>query len=900
MLREILKQRILEEYDGRKLTVFITKGFIRSLGLLKRITARDLKERLGEIEEKFVDIYEATINEVIDGVKLHEPRILKIFEMINNPNTKIDTFSPTLFRNAVGRFAMTLKTDPIHSISDLSRAIAMSILADSPIGYEEMRVLATIINAFGYAQSGDIDSLISALEASKEGRGVYAAMDIERLIDRLQTYKNTLGAQKMNSLIGTLLETLSCIRQMLEEFSESNIAETRSKIGDIIEKINVIAELLSGGRHRGARTILCDISKGGGYLILRIAGWTMVMMERGLVALPYAVYVDRAENGKISSIRLRGDIYGLAKILMMLYRDLKTIMEVANSEKILKASSFVAPTYPQLHFGVELTKYPTGLRIKDEKRFLSYFMMLLASTETEWTDPLRSAMGDIADGLERGDAGIINDGVEELDSVIADVDKEIGNGRTEFWLLKNILVGIRDKINYVKNNMDKISDETKTNIAKNIKKVEESIERAVRIIRSTTAQMLIQPIKGGDKDPERLSAEYLDGVLSLILEDMRLAPGLKQQIMRELEEEEEKKGRLRIIGEKMGRFLSRIGLTIATFIAIIMQKISPLARITGTESTAMAMALWLTFGPMAPIITRMFSRIGRKLGKHTDNLVGNLINGMIVAIMITLGMLTMNLLITITAPKEKIDILGETIEIPNPWRSPLRNIITFEAPAIIWIIAATVIAIVASGIIGKLRKPDKIVSMLLGEDGANEPEPRAKKIIMKAGLIVALIMGLATYMKTWGIGIFDYMPSGVLLSAVAWVWDEVDDLGDGAERIESWRTNVDKVMKDDDGIAEIVILPFLLGAFAALCGIVDPWQLIIPGSNGFVNYVCGGWLSDPWGTIVGALIKIVFFVVGMLIACGSGGLGAVMYVVGSVIGQIVLMRILRIVFPMTA
>ena len=69
-------------------------------------------------------------------------------------------------------------------------------------------------------------------------------------------------------------------------------------------------------------------------------------------------------------------------------------------------------------------------------------------------------------------------------------------------------------------------------------------------------------------------------------------------------------------------------------------------------------------------------------------------------------------------------------------------------------------------------------------------------------------------------------------------------------------------------------------------------QVVIPGSSGFLDYVMNNAIQEPWGTIIGAVIRIIFFVVGMLIACGTGGLGAVMYVVGSAMGQIIVMRLL--------
>lgn len=495
-----------------------------------------------------------------------------------------------------------------------------------------------------------------------------------------------------------------------------------------------------------------------------------------------------------------------------------------------------------------------------------------------------SLLKEIVKKIKEGNAEKVKLYLEVLRDKIMEAEK-----RNAVWFVMGMLKAIVKGIEGFMDNQEVWENEdAREKMANRIELIAGRLEGMARISKEV-AEKLLRPIDLENIEEDQ--AERLAALLELYLSEIGLAP----------EFETKKRGRtiLERVAEKIVELwrtnLAKVKEKLIGIIAMITVGSAWLGKTTGT-STAMSIALWLTFGPMAPIASALCKRIAKKIGEgERQNLMNNLVNGLIVAIMTILGMVSMNLILVATAPKKKVEVWGEEIEIPMLWESPVRNIVTFKTEAIIWIMAATAIVAVASGILGKLRNPERLVEELKGDANPNEPEPRVKGMIMKIGLIVAMVMGIVTYMKIWDIGLFDKMPSGVLLSAIAWTWDELDDLGDGVERIEMWRIKRKTGLKpkvEDEGVAEIIILPLILGAFATLFGITDPMQVIIPGSSGFLDYVVDNALPEPWNIIVGSLIKIVFFVVGMLIACGSAGLGAVMYIVGSVMGQIIVERII--------
>ena len=67
-----------------------------------------------------------------------------------------------------------------------------------------------------------------------------------------------------------------------------------------------------------------------------------------------------------------------------------------------------------------------------------------------------------------------------------------------------------------------------------------------------------------------------------------------------------------------------------------------------------------------------------------------------------------------------------------------------------WILLGAIIIIVSVGGLASLRNPTKLIDRIKGLIAPEEPEERAKKIIMKFGMAMAMITGIWIYMNTWG------------------------------------------------------------------------------------------------------------------------------------------------------
>ena len=936
-IRSILVDKLYEKISQkpggwkRKISRFIRECFLESMGLGGKLKIREDEETIRDegiekLRERFEGALEESIEEIIGGER-ESTGILGVVKQFLVGEAQMRTMSPTLLANTARKFQLASRIRCGDNLATLSYSIILSILAESPADENELFMLLVLVDAVynaggrGYAS---IDVLLQALRSRMKNTEItkYEKMRIRRAIDRLleverlskRIYGDDGGIEKLNELLreiayhedGSVGENglMGLIEELLEkaiDWSEgrSTMEEIEKSVARIAQKMENMLKKI-GGRESYSTVMPYGVENinNGEALIIRIAGQTIVATKSGTTVLSYAAYKIRNNEGKIVGVRFCGDIYNIATILAILFRNIGELVELINENKIMKNIDVASPTYPNIHMGAKITK-DGKIKIEKARRFITWITIGLSTIKKQQRDDIIGYLEAIAEQIKNGEKGELKKILRRLNDEINSISRDSG----VVWFVKQMLQGIISNVEKLleekngKTRLETMSEEERKTTANDIKSIAKKIENIVSIQRQI-AQKLTAPLSE-ETNPDRLIA-----ILELIFDEIKLAPELREIIREELKKDEEKKksrlGRwLEKIAEKWGTTIEKIAKAaakIATIMGIAWLG-TKLSSLTGTKSIAMSMALWLTFGPMAPIVARLFGRISKKIGKHTENLMSNIVNGMIVAIMTILGMLAMNIMLVATAPKEKIDVEGETIELPNPWRSPIRNIVTFMAPSVVWILASAAISVLATGIIGKFRNPSKIKEQL--ESAISEPEPKAKDIIMKVGLVAAMIMALSTYMKRWGLGIMDPMPSGVMLSAIAWVWDEMDDLGDGAERIEMWRIekrmekeNGQKPKIDDDGIAEIIVLPFVLGAFAALCGITDHTQIIIPGSSGFLKYVENGWIGEPWGTIVEALIRIIFFSIGMLVACGTGGLGAVMYVVGSAMGQIVLMRIL--------
>jgi len=282
-----------------------------------------------------------------------------------------------------------------------------------------------------------------------------------------------------------------------------------------------------------------------------------------------------------------------------------------------------------------------------------------------------------------------------------------------------------------------------------------------------------------------------------------------------------------------------------------------------TRSTALSIAIAMMLG-LNPIAALFNTAITRYILKHADpktfrgNIAQNFIMGMQIAILIGLGWTIGNMAIAATTPV----VSGE----PEIGGSPLLNIVRFQAKTIAW----AILMILVPALLALIGKMDRI--------------------IMLSGTIFMGMQGIAAYAAQWRTGLFGEMPAAIWESAILWAYDELDDFKDGFQRMGLIPG------EDEGGIFEAIVVPVVLGFFNALMGVEDPYRSVIPGSSVFANYVIEGSIGEPWQTILKIIYQIAATVIGGFVASGSLGLGFVVYIIGSMIGQMFLNRVLSSLF----
>ena len=282
-----------------------------------------------------------------------------------------------------------------------------------------------------------------------------------------------------------------------------------------------------------------------------------------------------------------------------------------------------------------------------------------------------------------------------------------------------------------------------------------------------------------------------------------------------------------------------------------------------TRSTALSIATAMMLG-LNPIAALFNTAITHYVLRHADpktfrgNIAQNFIMGMQIAILIGLGWTIGSIAIAATTPT----VDGE----PKIGESPLLNIVRFQAKTIAWAILMILVPVLLA-LIGKMDR-----------------------IIMLSGTIFAGMQGIAAYAREWRTGLFGKMPAAIWESAILWAYDELDDFKDGFQRMGLIPE------EDEGGIFEAIVIPIILGFFNALMGVEDPYRSVIPGSSAFADYVIEGSIGEPWQTILKIVYQIAATVIGGIVASGSLGLGFAVYIIGSVIGQLFLNRVLGCLF----
>jgi len=329
---------------------------------------------------------------------------------------------------------------------------------------------------------------------------------------------------------------------------------------------------------------------------------------------------------------------------------------------------------------------------------------------------------------------------------------------------------------------------------------------------------------------------------------------------------------------------------------------------------------------MRQLFMSMFRKIFSKAaGGFAKELAMQLWNGILVGIFTMLGMKIAEKLVEATTNREEslaillldekaeiidklfvgeknVGDISETISeimnrediamiIPTP-NSPLALMQYWQTKTILWLIITFI-----AGLFLKCIVTEKIVG-------------NAKNI----AVVTSSTLGILAYAKDHGIGLMDNAMFAISMMAWLWVWDEFDDFQDGIDRItedevllDSLPSDEQDVVEESDGIVEeesggilrqlfgveLTVGSMLLGFFGHLLGISDPTQLVIPGRLGFAQYVCEVWPPSPWDVVLRCVYEILAFTLANVVASGARGVGWVFYLAGSMIGNLVMGRVLE-------
>jgi len=222
--------------------------------------------------------------------------------------------------------------------------------------------------------------------------------------------------------------------------------------------------------------------------------------------------------------------------------------------------------------------------------------------------------------------------------------------------------------------------------------------------------------------------------------------------------------------------------------------------------------------------------------------------------------------------------------VPTP-NSPLSLMQYWQTKTILWLIITFLI-----GLFFKYIVTEKIVG-------------NGKKV----AVVTASALGIWAYAKDHGVGLMDNAIFAVSMMAWLWVWDEFDDFQDGIDSITGEEEEIVPLSPDEQSVMEeesggvlkqlfgmeLTVGSMLLGFFGHLLGVSDPMQLIIPGRLGFAQYVCEVLPPSPWDVVLRCVYEILSFVLANVIASGARGVGWVFYLAGSVVGNLVVGRVLE-------
>ncbi len=786
----------------------------------------DTEDKLRQIRKEFSEriwgIAEQILNGAFRGIRPGILNFLRIlFHQGSGKEIQLTTFSPTLLKNIAKKMLYLRTTSTMRTIGELVASITLNTLMQTPLAEEEMLIAHVMTRAIKFVwekrnQIQTINDLIEKLEDllrrlekanQQRDKRPYKKMDIEKTINKLKMLREQYGDEALWRVFVAIRDTVNAIEKMLKKLAEGNIEKAKTEHQNIISFMKNVAQTLMRIHGGGIAYISIphsfeasiDSTSPQRRIIIRIGGFTIVAKipketSKGVAeirAIPLAIYEreyttpqkGRRERSGISQkskdILIRGDTTSLATLISILHRNFIKIHNAV--KKLFKDAKAPIPTYPAIHWGAHIETNTKGsLKISKRTRTLLTWIALGYSTLEK--NSIAYHLLEIAKELKRNKK-LTEEDIEILRENHLDKIRSVTQRKGVIWLIRDYIISVLNEIEAFLSNKKKVND---IGERKRIASELEILARRIRNLIDASSDFIRTILDAISGDPIR-EEERIAKTLKLILEEIGLAPEVIEEIQKNPDEYKAFLDRiLRARGlikkseseTKRCTFRRRIATKLAiaiTTLGVLLSKITGTYGWTLHNGEAMdlginivfTITLWITFIFMAPIVTRLINRISRKLTNSSGEIMQNILNGFVVSVMTILGMIAMNILLTATAPKEEITIGSKKLYLPNPWRSPLRSIITFEAPAILWILLGAIIIIVSVGGLASLRNPTKLIDRIKGLIAPEEPEERAKKIIMKFGMAMAIIMGIWTYMNTWGIDLFGNMPSGILLSAVA-------------------------------------------------------------------------------------------------------------------------------------
>jgi len=153
--------------------------------------------------------------------------------------------------------------------------------------------------------------------------------------------------------------------------------------------------------------------------------------------------------------------------------------------------------------------------------------------------------------------------------------------------------------------------------------------------------------------------------------------------------------------------------------------------------------------------------------------------------------------------------------------------------------------------------------------------------------IIASTMAIYKCAEERGLWPSEGIELGVIMSAWLWVFDEFDNFQDGYERLKQEINSYEEPDESKFGEAfELFSLSFLLGLFGAWArnnrSMVNNNSRIIPIRQMGLQYI-----PEPWNTIISAIYGVLAFLLAQVIASGGFGVGWIIYLLSSIVGNII-------------